>query len=646
MEQLTRETLRRLYVEELLTESEIAERYGTYQVKINRLRKKWGIPTLGKTGRRTAKLPALTERQRELILGSLLGDGYLVAPSEHTASFNESHSIKQRDYLHWKGDILGPHCSSYTKTTKREGDRVFHGERLTGIASTYMREFYDLFYPAPDRVRVFPSDLYKRLTPFALAVWYLDDGGLMHRFHPRITYGLDSLSLYRAKRALRTLGLDPKVHDGNRSHTITFPGQDRLFFEIVGPHIPECMKHKLPNQDTPRRLADKNAKTLAPERARVLYEGGLSLSQIASLYDVGRSTVRRRILSTGASTRRPGRKSVLLSREAADEFLSQFDPAKWESLSESERDGWVADAFEGIRKAPFPYPQHLKDSEFARQVGLVENTNTRLEGVRIQPWSHVGSRACLPYFPNRYQAASKGRRTAFEAWHDDKVLKWAIRFQLRMGDPVLLHRVLRAVTMRHRTPSVFRATVAKFIYETYGTPGEPVWDPCSGYGGRLLGAFVAGVPYIGTDVDSETVQGNLGLAERLGSDAAVHQCPAEEFDPGPVSLVFTSPPYFDQERYSKASGQSWVQHGASLDAWVEGFMLPVFEMAWGRLPTGGHLVWNIADIKQGRAAYPLVERSIQAAQAVGFRHEATLEMPLAKLNREDPFEPVLVFVKL
>lgn len=98
LDALTPDLLRRLYCDDLLTEQIIADRYGTYQVKINRLRKRWGITTIGKTGRRTASLSPLTDTQRDLVLGSLLGDGYLVTSSEVTAAFCESHSQKQSVY--------------------------------------------------------------------------------------------------------------------------------------------------------------------------------------------------------------------------------------------------------------------------------------------------------------------------------------------------------------------------------------------------------------------------------------------------------------------------------------------------------------------------------------------------------------------
>jgi hypothetical protein len=253
---------------------------------------------------------------------------------------------------------------------------------------------------------------------------------------------------------------------------------------------------------------------------------------------------------------------------------------------------------------------------------------------------------CYPHFPNRYAAKSGKSLSAVEAWGNKSELRRAIRLQITYGDPTTPHRVLRAITLRCRTPTVFRPAIAKFIYERYARPDEVVWDPCSGYGGRLLGAAAAGVRYIGTDVDVETVNGNLRLAESAGlSNATVIQCPAEDFiPPSNVSLVFTSPPYFDRERYSNASNQSWKRYN-TIDRWVAGFLAPVIARAKQCLRVGGHLVLNVADIRTRDITLPVVAETIRVAVSIGFQHAELLQMPIAGINRKNPTEPILVFRK-
>lgn len=628
---LTPDLLRDLYVGQLLSEKEIADRFGLYQVKVNRLRRQWGIPTIGKTERIAHRLPSLTPLQRDLVVGSLLGDGYMASSHPTTASFHISHSDKQEAYLRWKGDLLGPYVSSYTRTSKEN----LTGWRLTGVTTTHMREFYDLFYPAPECKRVFPASLPKILTPFSLAIWYMDDGSLNQTYHPRITFGLDALSLKRALKALRALGLKPKIS----GESIIFPDQDRLFFDLIAHHVPDCMAYKLPPVDSPRRKIDQNARQLTDALARSLYVGEQkSLEEIAALYGVSRSTVRRRLAGV------PLRGSPL--PKDIVERLRLYEPEQWGALPNADQDRWVEEAASLLRDFGFPYPPMLSEEEFQRDVQRVRDTSYRVEDDTLLPWTVSGNRACLPFFPNRYRAVSRGKHSAYDAWHDDQVLRWAVRFQLQEGDPVLPHRVLRAVTMQYRTPSVFRPTVARWVYETYCPTGGVVWDPCSGYGGRLMGACVAGVRYIGTDVEPETVEGNCRLAERLGYTAYDEiLSPAERFDPGDVDLVFTSPPYFDREQYSNRGDQSWVSHGSDFEGWLEGFLRPVIATAFRRLASGRWMVLNVADIRKGRKVVPLVDRVTQVALEEGFRLHGVVWMPLARLNRapEKAREPMLVF---
>ena len=236
-------------------------------------------------------------------------------------------------------------------------------------------------------------------------------------------------------------------------------------------------------------------------------------------------------------------------------------------------------------------------------------------------------------------------RSAFEVWHDDRELRRAIALQIRYGDPVEPHRVLRAITLRCRTPTIFRPCVARFIYERYCPSGGIAWDPCAGYGGRLLGAAAAGIRYLGTDVEPETVDGNRQLATQVGVSVEVHIAAAESFESPRVDLVFTSPPYFDRERYSMSEAQSWRRHGKDFESWLGGFLSPMIERARGALPAGGYLLLNVADLRERRRAIPVVARTIEVATEIGFAHVETLRIPLAAINRSSPSEPLLVFRK-
>jgi hypothetical protein len=151
------------------------------------------------------------------------------------------------------------------------------------------------------------------------------------------------------------------------------------------------------------------------------------------------------------------------------------------------------------------------------------------------------------------------------------------------------------------------------------------------------------VHYVGTDVDPETIEGNKALAAFLGKEVSLTLCPAQEFTPPPVDMVFTSPPYFSKERYSHETGQSWKLGG--FKDWVEGFLRPLCSRAYEALPSGGIFALNITDVRIKGEVFPLVEVSKNAAVDAGFSLSEVLQMPLAKLNRAHPEEPILIFKK-
>ena len=293
---LTEDAFRQMYYDDLLTEAQIAKRYGTYQVAINRWRRRRGFPTVGKTERITRKLAPLTKRQRELLIGSLLGDGSMRATSSNSARFLEGHSMKQRAYCTWKADILGNYVLNCYRKTKRDRNsgKIYYGWEFYTVSTTHLRPFYDLFYK--EGKRVFPERLSEFMTPFSLAVWYMDDGHCRPGSnHPGITFGLDRLSLERALLALGGLGFEPSVrHNTDGTYTIRFLGQWERFRALVGPHIPECMAYKRLG-DSLYQQRKRNARALSVGIASELHYTGRSLSDIAKEFGVSVSTVRRRL---------------------------------------------------------------------------------------------------------------------------------------------------------------------------------------------------------------------------------------------------------------------------------------------------------------------------------------------------------------
>ena len=153
--------------------------------------------------------------------------------------------------------------------------------------------------------------------------------------------------------------------------------------------------------------------------------------------------------------------------------------------------------------------------------------------------------------------------------------------------------------------SNFRPATAKTIYELYGKENSKVLDTSSGFGGRLLGFFTAKNTdeYVGIDPNTadscnkfiEFMQMRFGInkkayVNKIGSeDFTIESYPQYEnyFD-----ISFTSPPYFDTEKYSDSDTQSYKKFN-TYDAWIDGFYRNTIYNSCNALKLDGTFAINI-----------------------------------------------------
>ena len=84
-----------------------------------------------------------------------------------------------------------------------------------------------------------------------------------------------------------------------------------------------------------------------------------------------------------------------------------------------------------------------------------------------------------------------------------------------------------------------------------------VYDYSMGYGGRLLGVTSSNMrySYTGIDPNTETIEGLNYLNTLLDNPGTLVQSVSEEYQPTDVDLAFSSPPYFNLEKYSEEDTQ-------------------------------------------------------------------------------------------
>ena len=114
---------------------------------------------------------SLTQLEKSIIVGSLLGDGYLrIVPGRFNALLEINHTIHQKDYVDWKYEMLKSICKSGPVSRQGNGNRIAY--RFNTRQHPELTEFHKLFYVHGKKC--IPDNI--KLDPIILAVWYMDDG--------------------------------------------------------------------------------------------------------------------------------------------------------------------------------------------------------------------------------------------------------------------------------------------------------------------------------------------------------------------------------------------------------------------------------------------------------------------------------------
>jgi len=280
-------------------------------------------------------------------------------------------------------------------------------------------------------------------------------------------------------------------------------------------------------------------------------------------------------------------------------------------------------------------------------------------------------------------------------YDDDKFVYLVRKFELGQK---IFPSAIQGFRLGLGQPAVnFPPLTARYLYEKYTDhieQDEPlnIYDPSSGWGGRILGAMssLKRIHYIGTDPNTDNFIDELGITRyeyvadffnnkvletnsfweeeqntfhifQEGSEHIGNHPDFQQYK-GKLDMVFTSPPYFDREQYSTDEEQSYKAY-PQYDDWRDNFLKPTLTNAYESLRNDRYLLWNIADIKIGTDKYhPLEQDSIDIVESLGGQYKGKLKMLMTRMIGLDPsssgiknsvklngeyykYEPIFIFYK-
>jgi len=131
---------------------------------------------------------------------------------------------------------------------------------------------------------------------------------------------------------------------------------------------------------------------------------------------------------------------------------------------------------------------------------------------------------------------------------------------------------------------------------------KTVFDPCIGWGGRMIGTTCLGddFHYTGCEPFTKTFLGLEKMANDLeiNHQVKLYHSPVEdilpELEDQRFDMCLTSPPYYDLEVYSHEDSQS-IQKFKSYDEWLNKFIKPIIEFVCSHVTK--YSCWSVKNIK-------------------------------------------------
>ncbi|NOD92504.1 hypothetical protein GS636_06875 [Ruegeria sp. HKCCD4884] len=308
------------------------------------------------------------------------------------------------------------------------------------------------------------------------------------------------------------------------------------------------------------------------------------------------------------------------------------------SLDELQRAKLLKEAVRHWRLKGFPYSRYSKEDAHVAALNFRKSLQEKSPQELLESRSTLGLGLANSYHPQMWSVKGYGRnKSPIDYFNDDDSLKkalsraprfWPNRHCWNENSVRSLFRIMGPGRVAN-----FRPTVAAGVIKRFCPERGRVVDFSSGFSGRLLAALSLGVNYLGIDAAVSQCSGGQKMISDIGAinrerTEIRHGCATRvmrELDPSSVDLVFTSPPYFDRERYSEDHLQSIIQF-PTYGSWFDGFLKTCIELSFKKLRAGGTLVLNVGN----SARYPLATDTVETMRRV-FGNVEVFELSMRRL---------------
>ena len=211
-----------------------------------------------------------------------------------------------------------------------------------------------------------------------------------------------------------------------------------------------------------------------------------------------------------------------------------------------------------LQNMPTEFPYHEYDDK-----RLMTDWN-HLQHWDWNPHSRVGISIVNNYHKHIWQSRVGNNLSPVECWQNKELLMQAIKNRVIYSSTLSSHAIAAGFNICKIAPkvSVFNPMLAKHIVKSYLSDYETVFDPFSGFSGRMLGTCACDKKYIGQDINEIHVKESNEIIDKLKLNAVILQKDIFE-STGEYDCLFTCSPYCLKE--------IWNEHetNKSCDEWID-----------------------------------------------------------------------------
>lgn len=256
------------------------------------------------------------------------------------------------------------------------------------------------------------------------------------------------------------------------------------------------------------------------------------------------------------------------------------------------------------------YRYNYSEEELLEDWRRLQTITEYKSGAQFKP----GMKVCQHFFDNFWNIKNSQGKSFADCWNDPVVMTRVLEWGREGMSQLWLSWIRRAVFMAGGLPnsSFYRPHFSKLAIKKSNILCGTLYDPCAGWGGRMLGTVAAGWKYVACEPNPETYQKLLEVAEFLNITEFVdiHCMPAEDFDLGSLEtrpdVILTSPPYYNLENYTDHPDQSYNRH-SNFEDWKNHWYLPLIRDCLDNINPDGLSAWNVMDINQCNLVDPMIE---------------------------------------